>query len=472
LGISLALDPDTLWVRTLDRGFDDLGAGVAARGNTVAAVGYSVDDSSNEDWLVARFSPDGDTFWTRTYDGGSNEDAVGVCVDAGGNIVVAGRGYSYSPTSGLSRPWLRETGRTRFAFERANLDFATTAKYDSLGERKWIRTDTGFSATGITVDAAGSYYVCGGKIINEMQWDAWLAKLNSAGDTVWTRTYDFAMLDAAYGAAVDDSGGIAMCVYSGDTLGFDCLTVKLAPNGNVMWTSRYDSTPDDEGTSVAIDRNRNVLVAGRVIKERTYHALVLKYDSAGTLVWDRQYQGGIAGGVDCDSACNIFVAGSVGGGISSNCFTIKLDPTGSLLWQTTFGGPEYDVAGDVVCDADGDPIVVGSMEDTLAFGLDLLLMKYSGLTGIAEPRSAGASRRVRQTTITAAPEFVLAVTLAGRYDVKLCDLNGRVRQQLFAGSLSSGAHRLSLRGQPAGRYVVRATGPDGTTSCQRLTVVK
>jgi hypothetical protein len=67
---------------------------------------------------------------------------------------------------------------------------------------------------------------------------------------------------------------------------------------------------------------------------------------------------------------------------------------------------------------------------------------------------------------------VLEVTTSGRYDVRLCDLTGRTRQQVFRGFLSEGAHRLSLAGQPAGSYFVRVAAPDGGVSCQRLVLVK
>jgi hypothetical protein len=150
---------------------------------------------------------------------------------------------------------------------------------------------------------------------------------------------------------------------------------------------------------------------------------------------------------------------------------VKLDSAGHVLWQTTYGTSGYNSGSDVTCDSDGDPIIAGYVTNPMGNG-DVLALKYSALTGIAESHAVPSTPARAATTITAAPDFVLSVPSSGRYDVRLCDLTGRTRQQLFRGTLTKGAHRLSVCALPAGTYFVRVAAPGGGISCQRLVLVK
>ncbi len=472
VAVALASGPDTLWIRTLDKGFDESGSGIASRSNTLAAVGYFFGANYNDDWLVARLNQDGDTVWTRTYDGGADEDAVGTCIDARSNIFVTGRGYSYSEAGRRNPLRFRGGNRTRPVFGKSDVYFALTAKYDSLGELKWLRADTNHAATGIAVDSIGNGYVVGAHIVDTMNWDTWLAKISPLGDTIWSKTFNFAQFEVGYGPALDASGNIAMAIYAGDSLGFDCLALMLAADGHVIWSARYDRGPNDACSGVAIDHRDNVILAGSITRDTLSDALVLKYDSAGTLVWDKVYDFDTYDemiGAACDSAGDIYAAGDASPDYyTSYCLTVKLDSMGDTLWTARYD-EQYSGAYGIALDPTGDPVIVGT---TTMADMDLLMIKYSALTGIAESPLPTPAHARAHAIITAGPDFVLSVPCTGRYDVRLCDLTGRCREVLYSGNLSSGAHRLSLAGQPAGNYVVRVTAPAGAISCQRLALVR
>ena len=160
LGTALASGPDTLWVRRLDLGSDEYGNGIASRGNAIAAVGYA----SAGDWLVVRLDQAGDTIWTRTHDTAvlGGEAAVSTCIDAESNVLVAGYGSTYEGASSPGAFRLAGRSRTRNLLSPLQgQNFALTAKYDSLGELKWLRTDTNYMAAGITADSAGNCYISG-----------------------------------------------------------------------------------------------------------------------------------------------------------------------------------------------------------------------------------------------------------------------------------------------------------------------
>jgi hypothetical protein len=177
-------------------------------------------------------------------------------------------------------------------------------------------------------------------------------------------------------------------------------------------------------------------------------------------------------GAACDSAGDIYVAGYTGSGYAYDCLLLKLDPAGDGLWTAVYGGTGDDGAIDVACDGDGDPVITGYAANPANDSLDLLVAKYNAFAGVVESRRWAPAAAPASRTITAAPDFVLSVPSSGRYDVRLCDLSGRTRQQVYHGHLNQGAHRFSLAGQPAGICFVRVAASDGTISSHRLVMIE
>lgn len=473
LGVAAASGVDTLWVRRLDLGSDEAGVGIDCRADAIAVAGYAR-PSSTIDWLVVRLNQSGNIIWTRTDDSGMHDFAYDVCVDSAANILVAGFAQNLaSARPNLLRPrGLDQAWRTLSGFQSL---YALTAKYGPGGNLEWRRSDSNCMAIGIAADSAGNSYVSG-LYYGGSYLDLWLAKLDPAGDTVWTRTFDFDLIDIGYRLALDASGNIAATAYVGDGEDFDCVTLKLTPDGDTIWTRVYDRAANDAPGGLAIDPNGSIVVVGTTAKDTTASdALVLKYDSSGVLVWDEVFDynedDGLSGAA-CDSAGDVYVAGYTGADELYDCLTMKLDSAGNLLWTATYGGPDTDAASDVACDNDGNPVITGFVTDPVTFGADLLVAKYSPFTGVTESPCPGPAPVAARSIMTAAPDFVLAVPGSGRYDIRLCDLTGRTRQQIHRGLLSAGAHRFTLAGQPAGSYFVRVAAPDGGVSCQRLVLVK
>jgi hypothetical protein len=472
LGPAAALAPDTLWVKRLDLGSDEAGYSIARQGGAMVVAGSAWTGSSN-DILLARLNPDGDTVWTRVCDGGFDDAGMSVCLDAELNACVTGYAVSYKDAGSSVRRGRDVFGRSRPTFAEDFEQFGITARYDSLGERKWLRVDTNHITFGAAAGPAGDIYLSGA-VNNGGGYDLWFARLDSAGDTVWTRTYDLAPMEMGYRMALGRDGSIAACAYAGDFDDFDCFALRLTADGDTFWTRRFNQRPDDGCSAVAVDPDGNIIVVGRCADTLASDGLVLKYNRAGALLWQRvvdfNTDDGFTG-VACDSAGNVYVTGYTGFNYPHDCLTMKFDPTGTVLWDAIYGGAGEDQAGDVVCDPDGNPIVVGYVSDSLTYALDLLTMKYGALTGVAES-PVRARPDAERGTIVAAPDFVLSVPGTGRYRVELCDLSGRTARVLHNGSLSAGAHRFSVAGLPAGSYFARVSAPQGGVSCRRLLLVK
>jgi hypothetical protein len=472
LGLALASGPDTLWVTRVDLSADESGNGIASSGNVLAVAGH-VRTGSSSDLMAVRMDQNGDTVWTRRYDAGGDEYAMSACLDAGSNILVAGYGQSGARPAGrlgrrdFSPPWSLPAGEQQV--------YAIAAKYDAMGEPRWLKTSTGNQAFGIVADSVGNCYLSGGHSVGDTAYDLWLAKLDSFGDTIWIRTYDFAPLEIGRRLALDGSGNVVVCAQVGNFDNFDCLTLKLTPDGDTLWARRYDRSAYDNGWGIAVDEDGNVITAGSTMQDTLSDVVVLKYDSSGTLLWDRVYDfnpDDEAFGAACDSAGDIYVAGFTGSGYAYDCLLVKLAPAGDKVWTAIYGGPGDDGAIDVACDGNGDPVITGYVANPASDSLDLLVAKYNAFTGVAESPQAGRNTASPRGSITAARYVVLSIPCSGRYDVRLCDLSGRTRQQVYRGHLNKGAHRFSLAGQPAGIYFVRVAAWDGTVSSHRLVMIK
>jgi hypothetical protein len=472
LGTAAASGPDTLWVTTVDLGGDETGNGIAFRDSAIAITGNAWSGYSS-DLLTLRLDQNGDTEWVRRYDAGAGEYAWSTCMDAQSNILVAGYGDTYrtTPRGTLShrdfRPWCG------LPADSSDI-YSLVMEYDPSGVRKWIRTSPGCQAFAIASDSAGNCYAFGGIKVTDTTQDLWLTKISPLGESLWAKVYHSAPAAMGFRLAMDPSGNLVGCAQAGTMDNMDWLTLKFTPDGDTIWTRRYDVTSWDCCYGIASDPFGNIIVVGYTSPDTTTLALVLKYDSNGNLLWSTPFrlgsQNGL-GGASCDSAGDIYVAGYTGSQTDQSCLTMKLDSAGHVLWLTTYGSLGYNTASDVACDNDGNPIVAGYVMNSMGNG-DVLALKYSALTGITESHAVPSTPARATTTITAAPDFVLSVPSSGHYDIRLCDLTGRTRQQLFRGTLIKGAHRLSASALPAGMYVVRVAAPDGGVSCQRLVLVK
>ena len=190
---------------------------------------------------------------------GSNHTR-GVAVDPSGNIVIAG--YTDAALEGSS---LGE-------------DDIFIAKYNQAGDNIWLEqygTGSGEQAYGVAVDTSGNVYVTGYTYgdfgaANLGQQDAFLAKYNSSGASVWVRQLGSTIYDYGRAIAVDVTGNV---FYTGNTYGsfdgntpagdWDVILVKYDSSGTKIWSKQFGTvTFAESGQGVAVDPTGNVFTTG------------------------------------------------------------------------------------------------------------------------------------------------------------------------------------------------------------------
>jgi hypothetical protein len=302
----------------------------------------------------------GDTLWTRTYGGvGLGEYCNQVQQTSDGGFIFAGQsGYQ-----GGIFPWLVKT--------------------DDDGDTLWTRvyyeatTNSYFFSVQQTSDGG---YAAGGQ--SRQNWDVsridyYLAKTDSAGNTVWTNTYTTPGLRWDYGKSARQTwdGGY---IFGGDTAPgprpYDFYLVRTDASGDTVWTRTYGDTGsyDDRCNSVALTSDGGFVMAGYTNGHGAggWDFYVVKVDSEGDTLWTGTYGGSSGEEAFCvqeTSDRGFIIAGytsSFGAG-NQDFYVVRTDPTGTSIWERTYGGFDHDYAKCVKETPDGGFIIVGS---TASFG--------------------------------------------------------------------------------------------------------
>ena len=193
---------DTLWTKTY-------GGDGAEWGNSVYQTsdsGYIIIgliDSTNMNMWIVKTDSNGDTVWTKSYGGFSSEE--GFCIKEtmdNGYIIV---------------------GRTR-SFGNPNSDKLWLIKTNSLGDTLWTRVygieGIGRNSLGFSVNLTndGGFIITGYTRFVIGDYDLWILKTDTMGDTLWTKTMG--------GMEYDDGRDVKQCNDNGYII-TGCTSAKL-----------------------------------------------------------------------------------------------------------------------------------------------------------------------------------------------------------------------------------------------------
>jgi hypothetical protein len=252
---------------------DDLGraAAVLENGDLMIAGNLSADDDTTRIWL-ARLSPSGETRWSKTF-GSHDGQARGLALEPDAVTVVG----SLRTPSNLPRVWLARVAPGDGALGWAvNYPTDESFKADGYGVSvDWLGQST---LAGLATNAAGNN-------------DAWAARFDASGSSLWTRTEagNANGHDSSYDVVTFDDGALVLAGYVTTlTQGQDASIRKLDSEGMPLWTQLRDSgeNADDLAHAVTADSLGNVYAVGH--ETASVKAWVAKYSPAGTLVWSRQ----------------------------------------------------------------------------------------------------------------------------------------------------------------------------------------
>ncbi|MGQ9708739.1 MAG: hypothetical protein ACUVUR_07710 [bacterium] len=452
---------DTIWVRQYDLGSDEQLIGIASQGERVVSVG-GYTDPENYDWeaLIVWCNQSGDTLRTFRIDLGGDEQLIDVCLDREGNCYVAGNGSPVTRTGWRPADLIRV-----HPFQEP---YCIIAKFDSLGSEKWAMVDSPYIAIGIVVDSSGACYATGAYGTGFL-YDCCIARILPEGDTAWTRRFDFNLFEILYRPAIDPDGNLIAPGFTSDFSTSTGIIMKVTPEGDTLWTRIDSSLPYVALISTDVDPQGRVFVTGFCGDDENIDILVVCLDSLGSELWRCTFDfssddEGL--GIVWDPNGYLYVTGYCDDG---DCLLIKLTADGNPIWTERYDFGGYEYLQDVALDDDKNPVACG-LTDLSAFPYDLLIAKFSPVTGIAQsekPAAAGTGFWLVRNG-----ELLFQATVAGRYQIDLYNPCGVKVARFYNQNFTKGENRLYLGQVPAGSYIIRLTQPDGKRIINRALVVR
>jgi len=390
-----------------------------SNGGEVLVTGYSdvAATAAIQNIIVSiRYGNTGTALWTKYYTGNSSFD------DEGSACLIDNTG----------KAWV--AGHTENA--EAQRD-AILISYDSAGNETSIE---GWNGTGdnsdnvreFAFDNSGNIYVSGYSVGKDTDRDMFLMKLNSSGDTLWTRSVSgtlFGSDEEANAIAIDNAGNAIVSGYTKNSgTGSDITILKYTPAGVLSWTAQYNNAANESDRSydLATDASGNIYIAGKtdingspiVTNDEIFTA---KYSSAGALLWSVIRTGG--SGIDrgrnihVSSTGNVYVCGQSFNGTNDDYIVIKYSASGNELWSYTFDSGGFDQFKSSVIDANENIIITGntsSSADYATSSINTIQVNSSGSIVWTQPISgtSGLSALVEEITLTPAGEIALIGSIA------------------------------------------------------------
>ena len=351
-----------------------------------------------------------DTLWTKTFGKSSVDEGYSVQQTAAGGYIITG--YTYS-LFGLDDVWLIKTdssGDTLWTktfggsgYGKGNsvlqtndsgyilvgyADLFSTGfpdvmfiKVNSFGDTLWTKTFGGiYWDEGLSVQQT----IDGGYIITGFTYsfgagndDVWLIKTNSSGDTLWTKTFGGWSYDRGHSVYQAIDGGYIITGYT-NSFGAgmaDVWVIKTNDLGDTLWTRTFGGIYDDKGYSVLQTTDGGYVICGNTALPSSSYAWLIKTNSAGDTLWTKLIGG--AGSYKGYSFQQTVDGGYIiTGSINEDLWLIKTNSSGDTLWTKTFGEIGYDDKGySVQQTSDGGYIISGSIYLSTAGGGDVWLIK-------------------------------------------------------------------------------------------------
>jgi len=241
-------------------------------GNTYV-TGGSIGENSNYDITTIKYDTKGNQKWISEYNSQANildaEDTpTGIGIDDKANIYISGYSKSY--------------------FTK---DY-TILKIDSSGNIKWVANYQGNGggddiATAIAVDNAGNVYITGYADNLLSDYDYTTIKYNTIGQRQWVKTYNGNgnYQDFGYAIALDYQGSIYVAGTSNAGISAyhskkadDIITIKYSATGDSIWAVKYSTDGYDKGIQIKTDIKNNVYILAETNPSDTIKSyLLIKY---------------------------------------------------------------------------------------------------------------------------------------------------------------------------------------------------
>lgn len=198
------------------------------------------------------------------------------------------------------------------------------------------------------------------------QVDVFILKVDTNGDTLWTKTYgDVNQFDVAEGLWETDNGDILILgsTYNGSTNDFKLF--RLDGQGNLRWQKIYNSPYNDEGINIEQAGNDQYILLGRR-QDGDDDFYAMKIDGQGSIIWENTYgtpQYEQAHSISKTSDGHFLLCGhSSGLDPLHNLYLTKITTDGLVLYEKHYGGEKHDGGTSAIELSNGHLLLAGETD--------------------------------------------------------------------------------------------------------------
>jgi len=316
--------PDTLWTRTYGDSLNEYGSAIAeAPDNGFIVVGY-IPTNPFVGFQLASWKMDsiGNLQWQRTY-GIGYADAV-TCIPGGGYAIGGSLGQPPS---------------------NAAIDMLLI-RTDEQGNELWRQTYGGPNRDQCydMVPTSQGGYVLAGETDTDGTWSVLVVNVDSNGVLNWQRIFSWPDYHLATVVVETEDGGF----FLGGRASTGALTMRLNSEGDSLWSRVYDFVVGDVLDAVQTPDGFFVSASGKLIK----------IDANGDTLWTRQeiWGAGDAMVLNSDAGCTLVGAGGGTGYLS------RMASNGDSLWSLQIEAFGNSVIRSIVHTHDGGYAIGGSTQ--------------------------------------------------------------------------------------------------------------
>jgi|GEM_PF-2756945 len=225
---------------------------------------------------ILHIDPSGDTLWTRDYGGHGVDYCYSVVRFGEEGYLMAGH-----TSSGPSPSYMYYVIRTGL---RGDTLWTRTFNY-SPGYTSWGRSiayleDERCAIVAGFCDSVGFH-----------NYQIYLVKIDEWGDTVWTKTYGGSSDDYPLSICATTDGG---CVVAGLTNsygagGSDMYVLRIDSDGDTLWTRTFGGPQNDLGNSIIQSSDGGFVITGSYGGLSISYLYLVKIDPTGIVEWKSEF---------------------------------------------------------------------------------------------------------------------------------------------------------------------------------------
>jgi len=343
--------PDTLWTKTFGGNGDDFSYSIQQTSDSgfIITGDYNASYPGNVGNIyLIKIDQHGDTIWTKTY-GGSLGD-YGLDVIQTGSNGYAITGYTHS-------------------FGTHNRD-AYLFKVNANGDSLWLKTYgvKNWNASHSIHQTTDGGFILAGETSFGSANDWYVIRTDSNGTLTWERTFGGVNTEWADNAFQTPDGGflISGTTNSFGAGGFDFYLIRVNSSGDTMWTKTYGGSGDDWTSTSLLTSDNGMLIGGATSsfgngQEDIY---LIRTDANGDILWTKTYGGPgteWASSISQLTSDGFIIVGqtnSFGYG-NDDVYVLRINSNGDTLWTQTYGGSNNDCGRSVKQTSNGGFAIAG-----------------------------------------------------------------------------------------------------------------